>query len=1356
MDSHNRFPHEQQAIDKIIAALGQHVEFIQNYFLYDPATNQYLECDLIAVSRDRIAIIELKHWRGEIDVRSYNWVVNGKYRKDPHISNKYKCQVLRSFYEKAFPFLPNLWVESIVVLTNPDAEVQHAHSYKTGQHNPTFDSLDTLIKHYKSRSGVNEFKKLDAGDVKKIANKLRSQAEAPAVKALSIPGYEILENLTQTSSKIEMLVRQSGLDLQKVKRLRVFPVNITASSEERKEQRNKALNSLKALEQVQEYPNVIRVWSVPHEDGHVIEASDWSDEGTLADVIREQAPLSVEKAVTIARGIVEGLRAIHQQGIVHRALSPENILMQGNTPKLMNFELSYIPEDNRITVLPEADSLGNSAYLAPELYDKQDYVKATDLFSVGVILYELLAGETPFRFSLYLKASDGVLKDDALLCLKEHDVPEELQVLLYSLIQADRNERPQDAEQMLKMLEDAVPSEAKIETRPLSNRQLEAGDSHDVYRIVECLGKGREAQVYRAKQGPGVEWEIALKLFNHEIPSKRISNERKTLRRVQSPFIIRWQSVGQWSDLRLFLVFDLIQGESLRQYIDAEIRPDIETFSSVTRSLLEALLAMHSTSEYDEPLLHNDLKPDNILLNAESEPVIIDFGTASEPHLGPYMGTPVYAAPDLSTGIDFQFCESGDLFALGITLFEWLSGNRPYSDTPSLSQKPASIAEYCPDILEKLAQWLDKSVQALKDQRFEDVYQMKAEFDVVCGIETEDSKDKTVTPEEKQESQGENLEQTHFQITEAIEGNPFVNYLNSLHNTTAANDNALAESQALHPLFGSIHIPLELTDYVEEQLTLDNGSHVILTGHAGDGKSTIGLELYKRLKDLSMDEPLARPLGVVEEISCDNEKTVTLVKDMSELSREERNDTVLKTIQEDDGQRWFLISNTGTLLNTLEVVAGEQQINWMELEDQVLNLLEQPDPGVLELGEARFTLINLARIDNIHIAEQLLEKFVAPERWHSCEDCDIHAACPIYCNVKALQEHKSIVKERVGLLYRRLFEYGQRLTVRQMSAHLAYSLTAGLHYHELREMASQAVPYPSEDFLFFNRFFGYCGPKEAPKAKRMTAVQMLLPLEMGAKPFSPLERRLWMNESGSLPQIPDVFQTIQQQLVNKALGGSVEHTVSPSRIRQQIRRMLFMFGELPEDLFDFLPNFLGSQIVQEVESWQYTGKGPNALRLNAIKEQVLHVLQEQYSGLHLPENYGGHELFITMKRGNDEIRQSVQIILAKIPLSHFSLEMQPLNQQLKPQRSVLTLVEKYSQETLVLDVPFLDFVLMRNLGEIGQQLNRAYIDRLERFKAALLDSGKYALDTLELLEMTDDGRFQARKFIFGENTLQVL
>lgn len=443
--------------------------------------------------------------------------------------------------------------------------------------------------------------------------------------------------------------------------------------------------------------------------------------------------------------------------------------------------------------------------------------------------------------------------------------------------------------------------------------------------------------------------------------------------------------------------------------------------------------------------------------------------------------------------------------------------------------------------------------------------------------------DPTASPEERkaQRNKAVNSLKALEQIKDhpAVEGNPFVNYLNTLHNTTAANPNALAESQALNPYFGSIHVPLDLTDFIEQELTGSDGNHVILTGHAGDGKSTIGLELYKHLKQLPMQEPLAEPLKTIEEIPMDGGGTISLIKDMSELSAEERIGNVLKAAQDgNEKHRWFIISNTGTLLNTLQEVAQQAEQNWYELESRILTLLEKPDPEVLELLGSRFTLLNLARVDNIGTAGKLLEKLLLPEHWQPCEGCDIFASCPIYCNVKALQEHQELVKERIEWIYRRFFEYGHRLTVRQISAHLAYSLTAGLHYHELRELASQAVSPELTEYLFFNRFFGYRGTKEDRQARRLTAVHMLLPLEMGAKPYLALERRLWMGESGVLPELPSVLKPLLKEIKARTHTSSGDDNISPSRMRQQLRRMFYLFGDFPKELHGFLASFLESQM----------------------------------------------------------------------------------------------------------------------------------------------------------------------------------
>ncbi|CAB1075006.1 hypothetical protein D1AOALGA4SA_2826 [Olavius algarvensis Delta 1 endosymbiont] len=128
--------------------------------------------------------------------------------------------------------------------------------------------------------------------------------------------------------------------------------------------------------------------------------------------------------------------------------------------------------------------------------------------------------------------------------------------------------------------------------------------------------------------------------------------------------------------------------------------------------------------------------------------------------------------------------------------------------------------------------------------------------------------------------------------------NGFVTYLNTLHNVTPNNSNTLAESQAVNKYFGPIHVKLDLTKFIIEKLTAADGNHVILTGHAGDGKSTIGLELYKQLKRVPILKKLESLLKEREEIKLPNNNIIYLVKDMSELSEQDRLKEILSACDE--------------------------------------------------------------------------------------------------------------------------------------------------------------------------------------------------------------------------------------------------------------------------------------------------------------------------------------------------------------------------------------------------------------------------------------------------------------------------
>ncbi|NKN33461.1 hypothetical protein [Marichromatium bheemlicum] len=137
----------------------------------------------------------------------------------------------------------------------------------------------------------------------------------------------------------------------------------------------------------------------------------------------------------------------------------------------------------------------------------------------------------------------------------------------------------------------------------------------------------------------------------------------------------------------------------------------------------------------------------------------------------------------------------------------------------------------------------------------------------------------------------------------------FIVYLNSLHSIRAIGANALAESQAINPFFGDLYEPFPLSKSLKDLLRDQTPRVVILSGHAGDGKSTVALDVYKALHRLDPKEPLKAPLREREEIPVGSH-SVTIVKDMSELSGAQRQDWLREAFAEGSGS-WLIVSNTG-------------------------------------------------------------------------------------------------------------------------------------------------------------------------------------------------------------------------------------------------------------------------------------------------------------------------------------------------------------------------------------------------------------------------------------------------------------
>ncbi len=592
--------------------------------------------------------------------------------------------------------------------------------------------------------------------------------------------------------------------------------------------------------------------------------------------------------------------------------------------------------------------------------------------------------------------------------------------------------------------------------------------------------------------------------------------------------------------------------------------------------------------------------------------------------------------------------------------------------------------------------------------------------------------------------------------------NPFVGYLNSLHCRDSGGENALAEAQACNPLFNLIQVRNPLVDAIGDCLHGVEPRNVILTGHAGDGKSTIALELYKDLCGLPFNQSLKQPLGRREDIAMSNGQLASIVKDLSEWGDDDRLALLGEIIK---GQGPFLlVSNTGTLLN-LFCEYGDKYLakSKGETEATLLRAISSEQRYDFNFGGCHFAVFNLALLDNLSTARRILDRMLDSENWSACEGNNCHTHCPIYRNVFLMREHREPVLTRLFLAYRRMYAYGTRLTLRQLTAHLAYILTSGLECEGIFAM-SQRIDKPlMSEFMFYNRFFGDNGMLKDIPAMQLKAVKEICKQGFGERPCPTWERRLWLlTRDEKLPLGIPILEDEFDKLRHSGSGESKDEDVdlSPDQAREQVRRMLYFLYIFPTADESFIRQFLNSPAILKWWSWQSEAARLSLDETGAFKQRVFHVLQEQFTGVRLPESAGSDQrLYITLNRHKQDIRQSAQVVVAQVDFgSEFSLELIGVEDEWGGVRKDLRLVGqgRLGGVKMWLTLPFLDYVLMRHGGEASETLQAAYVARLERLKAQLVNLGdKTRGDDVLLVRLRTNHTFVRQVYAVHGDRLEV-
>ena len=264
-------------------------------------------------------------------------------------------------------------------------------------------------------------------------------------------------------------------------------------------------------------------------DPHVVNVFDQGQDGelaylvmeylpgiTLRELLREQKRLTVPQTVSIMDAILSGLAAAHKAGIVHRDVKPENVLLaEDGRIKIGDFGLARATTANTAT---GQQLLGTIAYLAPELVTRGTADARSDIYALGIMLYEMLVGEQPYKGEqpmqiAFQHATESVPRPS----VRNPGVPEQLDELVLWSTEKAPDERPDDAQAMLDRLREIErelgisPAPATTATTPLRAQR----DSGDLTKVMPAT------MVVDTPTGP-----VAQPIDNATVLRRRTSQRR--------------------------------------------------------------------------------------------------------------------------------------------------------------------------------------------------------------------------------------------------------------------------------------------------------------------------------------------------------------------------------------------------------------------------------------------------------------------------------------------------------------------------------------------------------------------------------------------------------------------------------------------------------------------------------------------------------------------------------------------------------------------------------------------------------------------------------------------------------------
>jgi len=275
--------------------------------------------------------------------------------------------------------------------------------------------------------------------------------------------YEIIDKLGEGGMGVVYLARDTKLNRNVA--LKFLPGHISRNSDERKRFRQEA-QAAAALN----HPNIAQVYAIEETGEELFISMEYVEGRDLKEVI-EESGLRQEQKREIALQIGRGIKAAHDKGIVHRDIKSGNIMLdsEGNI-KIMDFGLARVQGSAQIT--KTGTTIGTTAYMSPEQLASNDVDARSDIWSYGVVLYELFTGELPFQGAYEPAIMYSIAEEDPVSPSSiGQEISMQVEQVIGRCLEKDREYRYSDMGELLADLTGSEP--VSVRTRPAKNRSSE-------------------------------------------------------------------------------------------------------------------------------------------------------------------------------------------------------------------------------------------------------------------------------------------------------------------------------------------------------------------------------------------------------------------------------------------------------------------------------------------------------------------------------------------------------------------------------------------------------------------------------------------------------------------------------------------------------------------------------------------------------------------------------------------------------------------------------------------------------------------------------------------------------------------